>query len=71
MRPPECAVCGTEEGCELVSFRDTEHSREWRRRSQQEGFVGHPPNVEWFCAAHLAQARALAHLTLPEAMQRL
>jgi hypothetical protein len=75
MRPPICAVCHArfgEDGGGLVSFAKDDDARAFaRRRHDERGFVGHPPEKEWFCGAHIAAARALAHLTKAEAMAQL
>lgn len=74
MRPPICAVCGTDfgpaEGA-LVTFALRPTDAEWRERSQREGFVGHPPNVEWFCGVHAAAAQARAGETVDVALAAL
>lgn len=75
MRPPICAVCharfAPDDGG-LVSFALDDRAREFHaRRKAEPGFVGHPPEQEWFCAAHIEGARALALVTRPEALARL
>jgi hypothetical protein len=75
MRPPICAVChvrfGPEEGG-LVSFVMDEAARTFHQRRRDEpGFVGHPPEQEWFCGAHVEAARTLTHLTRGEALAKL
>jgi hypothetical protein len=75
MRPPRCAVChvrfGPDEGG-LVTFALDERAHAFHARRQAEpGFIGHPPEQEWFCAAHLAAALSLTMLTRPEALERL
>jgi hypothetical protein len=57
----------------LVTFLPDDRSRAWHRRAAEEpGFVGHPPDTGWFCAAHIAAARAAARtLTFPEGMRQL
>ena len=74
MRPPICAICHArfhEEGG-LVSFALDEAAREFAaRRASEPGFVGHPPQKEWFCAAHIEPARALAHLTRGAALTQM
>lgn len=74
MRPPICAECGREfgpaEGA-LVTFAPRPSDTEWRERSQREGFVGHPPNVEWFCGEHAAAAQAQAGETINVALAAL
>ena len=72
MRPPECALCGrTDEGTGLVGFRLDDAAREWHARARSEGFVGHPPDEEWFCSEHRPMAEALSHLTSSEALAAL
>ncbi len=73
MRPPECAICDVDvdESGALISFVRTAEDDEWYRRSEEEGFVGHPPNVDWFCANHASAARALKHLTIREAFREM
>ena len=72
MRPPECARCGEgfdpSDGGATVEFRRTAASELWHERAEQEGFVGHPPNLEWFCNQHLSRALELRELSLAEAM---
>ncbi len=75
MRPPLCAVChvrfGPDEGG-LVAFALDERARGFHARRQAEpGFVGHPPEQEWFCAEHVGAARSLTMLTRAEALTRL
>lgn len=78
MRPPVCEICDANldpaDGAGgLVTFQPDDHSRDWRRRAAEEpGFVGHPPDTGWFCAAHIDAARDAARtLTLPEGMRRM
>lgn len=54
----------------LVTFQPDGRSREWRRRAAEEpGFVGHPPDTGWFCAAHVEAAREAARTrTLGDAL---
>ncbi|MDP2345769.1 MAG: hypothetical protein Q8O67_32800 [Deltaproteobacteria bacterium] len=74
MRPPICAICHVrfhEEGG-LVSFALDDAARAFAaRRASKPGFVGHPPQKEWFCAAHIEAARALTHLTRGDALTQL
>jgi len=74
MRPPECAVCGDEfEAADgrLVTFAERDSDRQWRERAAAERMVGHPPNVEWFCAGHADAAAALAEQTIDAALSEL
>ena len=76
MRPPICAIChvrfSDKDGGGLCSFADDDASRAFvKRRAEQPGFVGHPPDQEWFCGAHLQAAQALSHLTRGEALGKL
>ncbi len=71
MRPPICAVCDDDAGEDggLVSFVRGPSGVEFDRRCQEEeGFVGHPPYVEWFCGSHITAARELDGRTRREAM---
>jgi len=75
VRPPICAICharfGPDEGG-LVSFVLDDAARAWHERRRTEpGFVGHPPEQEWFCGEHVAAARALANKTRAEALRSL
>lgn len=77
MKPPICGICGavpderSGERFETIAFRRTAADVEWYRRAEAPGFVGHPPNVEWFCPRHVDRARALTDLTVSEALVRL
>ena len=74
MRPPACAVCGEDFAPtmgRLVAFAERESDRQWRERASETAMVGHPPNVEWFCAVHAEAAEALAGASIDEAMQQL
>jgi hypothetical protein len=54
----------------LVTFQPDDHSREVRRRFEEEGLVGHPPDTEWFCTAHVDLAREVATTwTLPDGLR--
>lgn len=75
MRPPICAVCharfGPDDGG-LVSFALDDDARAFHaKKKATPGFVGHPPEKEWFCAAHVDAARQLSHLTRAEALTKL
>ena len=74
MKPPICSVCSAHldppEGA-LVRFRRTAEDEAWYIRAAAPGFVGHPPNAAWFCAAHAAAASALAEGTLADALASL
>jgi hypothetical protein len=75
MRPPICAIChdrfGPDEGG-LVSFALDDAARAFHERRRTEpGFVGHPPEQEWFCGKHVAAARALTGLTRGKALTQL
>lgn len=72
MRPPECAICGLRfeprESGDAVAFARTDDDERWHQRD--DAVPDHPPNVEWFCADHLARARKLRGLPLGEALRR-
>lgn len=76
MRPPICAICEADiepdEDGGLVTFAKTERDEQWYERARAEpGFVGTPPNIDWFCARHIEAARALSHMTYAEAFAEL
>ncbi len=55
-----------------MRFQPTDDSRAWRERAEADGFVGHPPDEEWFCPAHVVAARDLAAThTRPAALRRI
>jgi hypothetical protein len=65
VRPPVCEICDadldpTDGGGGSVTFQPDDRSIEWRRRAEEEGLVGHPPDTGWFCAAHIDAAREAA-----------
>ena len=73
MRPPICEICGEDIDDDiggLVSFAMSDSDEAWHERADDEpGFVGHPPELEWFCKDHIARAQELSHLTRAEAMR--
>jgi hypothetical protein len=72
MRPPICEFCSQRFGPDaggLVTFRPRPEDLAVIARLQQPGYVGHPPNLGWFCGEHLAQAQGLADLTMGEALR--
>ena len=70
MRPPECVICGAcDAGIELLQFAVDAEAADWHRRAEAEGFAGHPPDQEWFCATHAKQARTLTDRPLREALR--
>jgi hypothetical protein len=74
MRPPVCAICDQDlvSGGGTVRFVSRDSDLAWRVRAQQPGFVGHPPDTEWFCDAHIAAARQrAATLTIDVALREI
>jgi hypothetical protein len=74
MRPPICEICDErfDDGGGLVTFALDDRARAFhKRRKREPGFVGHPPEKEWFCEKHIEAARALSHLTRGEAVAQL
>lgn len=74
MRPPICAICGTDFGPTeggLVRFAARPSDTQWRERVQRENLVGHPPDTDWFCGEHVAAARASAHLAIDAALAQM
>ncbi|MBD3186448.1 hypothetical protein GF325_06445 [Candidatus Bathyarchaeota archaeon] len=67
MRPPECAVCGKEDGCELLAFKQSTSDKNWEKRMKSMGGVGHPPWQEWFCEEHAENAKKFTNMTLKDA----
>lgn len=72
MKPPICEVCDERfdpvDG-ELVSFVGDAASEAFEARAEQPGFVGHPPNLGWFCGQHVEAARTrTASMTLRAAL---
>lgn len=71
MRPPLCEDCGREfdpqsEGA-LVRFPADEDARQWYKRAEEEpGFVGHPPDLAWYCGEHLELVRHREDVTVLE-----
>lgn len=75
VRPPCCELCDERfdpgEGGGLVDFVRDPARADWYRRAEDPRFVGHPPHQGWFCATHLAAARALADQTRGDALHEL
>ncbi len=73
MKPPICCVCMERfapEAGGLVTFRRAPGDDAWyERRATKPGFTGHPPNVGWFCPAHLALAKEHVASTIGEAIE--
>lgn len=66
MKPPICEICEknltNQEHVGLVYFQKTDADKEWDRRCEEEGFVGHPPYAEWFCEEHYLIAKKFSSL---------
>lgn len=77
MMPPECSCCGREQSdfpsmkFEIVYFKRTPEDEDWYRRSEEEGWEGHPPNAYWFCSDHLELALKYESLNVKEAMSKI
>ncbi len=75
MRPPICKICGKGFGAsgegDQVFFKLSEEDKEFNKRFEQPGFVGHPAGQEWFCGDHLELAKSFAHLSLQEALPKI
>lgn len=72
MKPPICELCDDPvdpESGELLEFERAPADTERYERADVGGFVGHPPNVAWFCAEHSARARTLTDRTLVDALE--
>jgi hypothetical protein len=68
MRPPECAICNSDFDCSdeggLIYFAKRPSDVAWHKQMEEKGFVGHPPEAEWFCKRHFKAAKKLEHLTI-------
>jgi hypothetical protein len=78
VRPPDCFICqrSLRDGEPYSSFTDvwfalTPEEEAIRREQDRQGWVGHPPEVEWFCDKHSALAEEHAHLHWREALELL
>jgi len=73
MRPPICAVCGKNFSHSiskggLVLFTLSESDKEFNKRFEEPGFVGHEAGMDWFCSKHIKLAKKYKHVTLSEAL---
>jgi len=73
MKPPICAVCDNrfdllEDQSGLVYFKKRQSDKDWEKKMQETGMVGHPPYARWFCRHHYAKAKELENLTVDKAM---
>lgn len=71
MRPPICAVCNVRFSARdggTVRFANYEPLG---KDDQGRSRVGHPKGLEWFCAEHIAAAKALAELTSRDAIAQM
>lgn len=73
MRPPICAIChkSFSNGGGLVQFALTEEEKEYNKRFDQPGFVGHPAGLEWFCDEHLSEAKLRSNMSKTQAINEL
>jgi len=73
MMPPCCCLCGADffppDGGDLVHFALTPQDAKDLKAMEANHISGHPPNAEWFCAAHLEQAQQLKGHALNAALQ--
>ena len=54
----------------LYSFEKRPSDIEWVKKTEKiEGFVGHPPYIDWFCSKHYDKANELKNLTIDKAMK--
>ncbi len=74
MMPPICAICyrdfrhSSDEGG-LLRFKLTDAQKEFNKRFEQPGFVGHKKGDYWFCGEHYAEAKKITHLSSAEALK--
>jgi hypothetical protein len=73
MRPPICRICGKKladiKNCGLIYFKKRPSDKEWDRRMEKSGMVGHPPYADWFCCEHYRKVNELEHLTIDKALK--
>ncbi len=73
MRPPICRICDKnlvdKDDGGLIYFRKRPSDKEWEKRMEGIGGVGHPPYAEWFCKKHYDRAKELKHLPINEALK--
>jgi len=72
MKPPVCCICDKEldypdEGG-LIYFKKGPSDKKWDKLMEEEGMVGHPPYVEWFCEDHYKKASKLKDLPIDKAL---
>ena len=72
MKPPICDICDKRivdmENAGLVYFQKTKADKEWDKKCEKEGFIGHPPYAEWFCRNHYLIAKKYSTLPLRAAI---
>ena len=73
MKPPICIIChkrfnDMKKGG-LIYFKETIADKEWKKRVEKEGLIGHPPYAEWFCEDHYQEALKLKEKTKTEALR--
>ncbi|MBO2457591.1 hypothetical protein [Actinomadura violacea] len=79
MMPPFCSICGVsarDDGLpssefKLVRFALTPEEQAQQEELNRSGWVGHPPELMWFCLEHAPAAEALSHLHWREATEKL
>ena len=73
MRPPICRICDKKlaevNDGGLIYFKKRSSDREWEKRMEEIGGVGHPPYAEWFCKKHYEQANKLKSLSIDDALK--
>ncbi len=73
MKPPICRICDKElaemNDGGLIYFKKRPSDMEWKKKMEEIGGVGHPPNAEWFCKKHFNKANKLKHLPINEALE--
>jgi hypothetical protein len=72
MRPPVCRICREDLKANsggLLYFKKNDSDLKWDKRMENEMMVGHPPYCDWFCDAHIEEAKELQHLEITEAVK--
>ncbi len=55
----------------LIYFKKRPIDKEWDKKMEEKGMVGHPPYAEWFCKKHYEKAYELKYLPINEAIKLL
>ncbi len=75
MKPPICTICNKRfkpsEKQGLIRFKLSEKDKEFNKKFEEKGFVGHKAGEDWFCETHYKVALKYKHLSLTEAYKQI